>query len=145
MIPDECWEIGLGEPGYDCSGFIILAASRVLGRTIDAWPKDQRHVREWWSQESSLYEQHQLTEDMARQAQPGDILVGRREYETDAGLVVLAGHVSIVTKAATEESLPHIINANTNLTESIREVIERPMFRVDTILGSLTLKDDILK
>lgn len=142
-VPPECWEVGLGNPGYDCSGFIIAVTSRVLGVSISDWPRNERHVRDWWSTESALFDQHLLSEEMVRQVQPGDILVSRRQYETDGGTIIMPGHVSIVTKRATVDSLPHILSANTLLEISIQEVIERPMVQLSPIMGSLTLKEGV--
>lgn len=141
-VPPECWEVGLGNPGYDCSGFIIAITSRVLGISLSDWPRNERHVRDWWSAESTIFDQHSLSEEMVREVQQGDILVSRRVYETGEGTIIMPGHVSIVTKKATTDSLPHILSANTLLQISIQEVIERPMVQLAPIMGSLTLKED---
>lgn len=143
-VPPECWEVGLGNPGYDCSGFIIAIASRVLGIPVDDWPRNERHVRDWWSTESTVFNQRPLSEEKVRQVQQGDILVSKRVYETDEGTITMPGHVSIVTKRATADTLPHILSANTLLQISIQEVIERPMVQLAPIMGSLTLKRAIL-
>lgn len=36
----------MGNGGFDCSGLVIHAFSRVLGKPVEAWPRELRHTRQ---------------------------------------------------------------------------------------------------
>ena len=41
-----CWERGLDKRGYDCSGFVIASICEVMDISVDAWPRNQRHIKQ---------------------------------------------------------------------------------------------------
>lgn len=43
---ETCWDRGLDDSGYDCSGFVIASICDVLDLQVDEWPRDQRHIRQ---------------------------------------------------------------------------------------------------
>lgn len=49
----SCWEYGLDDSGYDCSGLVIASLWEVLGISgLDRWPENLRHVPQFLSASS---------------------------------------------------------------------------------------------
>lgn len=87
--PRICYEHGLGQDGYDCSGLVIASLCDVLDMATEQWPEDIRHVT-------------QLHTRLAEEAEPeaGDILI----YASHIG--ILTSHVSLIHPSKPRGKVP---------------------------------------
>lgn len=101
----SCFERGLGEEKYDCSGLVIASLCDVIGMPVKQWPSDLRHL----NQMSRLSE--------ANTAIPGDILIylyyteGRTVYR-HMGVLATEGsvvHASQFSKQVEETNDPRYL------------------------------------
>jgi hypothetical protein len=119
---EKCYADGLGPDVFDCSGFIVRTICDVTG--LDIAKRGLRHVRDMW--EAAQAGEYSLTTTTCA---PGSIIVTERVYDFGRR----PGHIGIITSLATE--LPTFIHAS----PSAARVEERPLLRLDTTLGYMTI------
>jgi hypothetical protein len=92
-LTEECFRTGLGPESFDCSGFVIACLSESCSRPLDAWRRDVRHVREFWSGGTPTIGSRVEVAD----AQAGDILISQRIIRVEGVRDLFPCHTSIVT------------------------------------------------
>jgi len=132
---DACWQQGVGEQSFDCSGLIIYAARKVAGE--QAWPDQLRHVRQLAAADE------RETPGLRRVTTLGVgslVLLRRRWTLPDGGNMYVAGHIGIKT-GDTQDGVPILLHAATGT----RKVVERPMRTCKNIIGGLVLDGAIFQ
>ncbi|MDQ5972259.1 MAG: hypothetical protein QG553_418 [Patescibacteria group bacterium] len=89
----RCLDDGFGPENFDCSGLIIRAVSDVLGKRVEDWPLDLRHVRDMWGDS-----QVEATAFEPAPVERGSLLVMRRKHTVDDMTYVVPGHIGVVTQ-----------------------------------------------
>jgi hypothetical protein len=132
---DACWQQGVGEQAFDCSGLIIYAARQVAGE--QAWPNYLRHVRQLAAADEREVPglRHTTTFGV------GSLVLLRRQWTLpDGSHKYIAGHIGIKT-GDTLDDMPILLHAATGT----RKVVERPMRTCKNIMGGLVLDGTIFR
>lgn len=89
----HCLDGGLGPDRFDCSGLMIRALCDVVGKPVEDWPLELRHVRDMWDDA-----QTEATAFEPTPMEPGALVVLRRRHPVADTTYVVPGHIGVVTQ-----------------------------------------------